>query len=352
MDGHANDRRPPAFHRQHLTGRIPRRGRAQRAPGSAGLAPGSPREPGRRRAAGAAPPPAPASLLTGNCPRSIQARASAASRSSGGPPAMHQPSFNCGSPTVFDKPPSVNDSTVAPRRDIRHRADRLERIVGKHLVRDQRPAARATNDRHFSSSSARTNEPVGLLGETTSSARTSAARATDRPDVDRPPAVVLEVSRVRGDPFERASDVRTADSWAAGRARASPGSHSSLNSHAYASLVLAVRTTWSGSTCDAAALLIRGNRRARRGQAERVRLVAAAHRDRRATRAAAQDTEFRTGSDSIPSGRRWARSPARSSASARVTALASACGGTRREITRRSVRRATCRYRAATRNDP
>ena len=57
------------------------------------------------------------------------------------------------------------------RRHVRHRAGGVERIVGEDLVHNECPAPLTTDHHRRSSSAAETNEPVGLFGETTSTAR-------------------------------------------------------------------------------------------------------------------------------------------------------------------------------------
>ena len=81
--------------------------------------------------------------------RNVSATTSSASRaarrSSAGPPTISQPSFSCGRPSDFDAPASVNVSTSERSGgQIGHRRFCVERIVGEHLVRDERPSVLTT----------------------------------------------------------------------------------------------------------------------------------------------------------------------------------------------------------------
>ena len=195
-----------------------------------------------------------------------------------------------------------------------------------------------------------TNDPVGLLGDTTSSARTSAgARRIDSMSiVQRPWYSSAYGCAVM--PFERRQvfEQRIA------------GLRNKYTVARIAQQLEQPRVCLAGARGQDD---VRGIDVGRRGAVDprpppRAPLASrtgaartSAPRDRRAIRAS------RAGyGDAAPVGFDSVRStigtlPARSSPSARVTALAPACGGTRREITPRSVRRATA-CTAATRNDP
>ena len=87
------------------------------------------------------------------------------------------------------RPPSVNDSTSARRRNIGQRRSTLERIVGEHLVGDDRPPSLAADRRQPRRARARdTYEPVGLFGDTmrTAARRPGAARSDAKSISHRP----------------------------------------------------------------------------------------------------------------------------------------------------------------------
>ena len=116
--------------------------------------------------------PARASTPTGTCRRSPRAARAPRLARVAGPLTTIQPSFSCGRPADFDRPPSTNVSArVSPASDAASRAA-PERIVGEDLVGHRaRRLALAQSATSQSRSAARSIEPVGLLGLTTSTAR-------------------------------------------------------------------------------------------------------------------------------------------------------------------------------------
>ncbi len=126
-------------------------------------------------------------------------RSSATPTSASGPATAIHPSFTCGSPADFDSPPSEKTSTSrrssgrpAARRGARRRA-RSRRTPRR---RSPPRRARPRSARPRSSSSAFTNDPVGLFGLTSRMARVRVADvALETVEIDRPRAVVVEVVR-------------------------------------------------------------------------------------------------------------------------------------------------------------
>ena len=103
------------------------------------------------------------------------------SRLATGPPTIVHASFTCGSPSDFDAPPSVNDSTSARRAISVAGACASSGILRKDFVGDDRPPSLAADRgraRRLHATS--TYEPVGLFGDTSSTARTSSGRGGDR----------------------------------------------------------------------------------------------------------------------------------------------------------------------------
>ena len=98
-----------------------------------------------------------------------------------GPTTPIHATFTCGSPTDFDRPPSPKASARDCCSTETPAAAARERIVGEHLVADERHAARGGKRGQRLELRRRSSvEPVGLLGETTSTAlvRASMAAAT------------------------------------------------------------------------------------------------------------------------------------------------------------------------------
>ena len=101
---------------------------------------------------------------------------------------------------------------------------RRERIVREHFVDDERDAAAAALARQpRRDRRARSIDPVGLLGLTTSTARVRGVSASvDALAIDRPVVVLRQPVRPERDARRARSADRTADSSAAARARRRP----------------------------------------------------------------------------------------------------------------------------------
>ena len=98
---------------------------------------------------------------------------------------MVHASFTCGSPSALDAPPSVNDSTFA-RRAISVAGDSASRAYSAKTSSAHRPPSlpdRGERRLHEPS----LYDPVGLFGDTSSTARTSSgAVVTEVFDFHRP----------------------------------------------------------------------------------------------------------------------------------------------------------------------
>ena len=154
----------------------------------------------------------------------LERRRAPRARSAAGPPTTIHPSLTCGRPSDFDAPPRVNVSTSARARQIGDRRSAVERVVGEHLVDDQRPAALAAQRRQAARASrARDVRAGGIVRRHDAArARVSAGARGHAVEVDLPAAVVLEVVRTRRARPRAASGARTADSSGAAPARARP----------------------------------------------------------------------------------------------------------------------------------
>ena len=97
-------------------------------------------------------------------------------------------SLTCGSPSDFGRAAQRERQHLARARNLRRRRRRVERIVRKHLVGDDRPASLAADRRERVGFTAVTYEPVGLFGDTSSTARTSSlAAAIDSKSISHRP---------------------------------------------------------------------------------------------------------------------------------------------------------------------
>ncbi len=91
------------------------------------------------RSSSSPPPPAPASTPTGRCRTRARAARARAATSRRDPRRAIHPSFTCGSPTDFDRPPSAKaQRRIGPRQHAARlaAAPGFELVVGEHFVGD------------------------------------------------------------------------------------------------------------------------------------------------------------------------------------------------------------------------